>query len=359
MRNKKEMLFSENKLHPTAIGTGLVALDVVINGHNINEPYYMTGGSCGNVLIILSYLGWNSVPIGRLKKGNFSDFIIKDMKKWNVNTKYIHFDDKATTPIIIEKVVINNSDSTHKFSFYCPECNSILPRYRPSTIKQIDSDIMDIPKSYVCYIDRVSSGALRLAKACKDRGTIIFFEPTKIKDEKNFHEILKITDILKYSDDISVIDRNVIDKCNVPLIIETRGSAGLIYLLRNKMVQKAKWEEMKAFQVTKILDSAGSGDWCSAGLIHFLRNKKIFSIDQLDKNTLKDALALGQALAGLNCIFFGARGSMYFLSKEEFQQSVIDILSNGKIDAVSDISILQKPKTSIGHCFICNEKLER
>ena len=114
---------------------------------------------------------------------------------------------------------------------------------------------------------------------------------------------------------------------------------------------------MKAFQILNVIDTAGSGDWCSAGIIHFLKKENISTINQLDENKLKKGLRFGQALAGLNCQFYGARGNMYSLSKEKFQQAIVDLLNNGEGNVVSDISKLKNPQKNKGYCLICNEKL--
>ena len=53
---------------PVCAGTGLVALDIVFNGDSTVPPRMWAGGSCGNVLTILSYLGWQAVPLARLAK---------------------------------------------------------------------------------------------------------------------------------------------------------------------------------------------------------------------------------------------------------------------------------------------------
>jgi sugar/nucleoside kinase (ribokinase family) len=280
------------------------------------------------------------------------------MKKWGVDTSYLIFDENATTPVIIEKVRKNgNNDAIHSFSFYCPRCNSFLPRYRPVTKKQIDPILEKKPVVDICYIDRVSSGALKIARICKDMGAIIFFEPTKIKDDRQFHEILKISDILKYSNEIQITDLKIVNESTVPLKIETRGSLGLSYYLNNENVKNKKWKSIKAFQVSHVVDSAGAGDWCSAGIIHILKRENIFSIDLLDDVTLKKALMFGQALAGINCQFYGARGSMYSLSKEKFQQSTIYLLNKIDRPINGDISILSNPKKTKGYCPICNNKL--
>ena len=61
-----EHFFNLNGLKPVCLGTGLVVLDVVMNGNPHSRSKVWAGGSCGNVLTILSYLGWNAFPITRL-----------------------------------------------------------------------------------------------------------------------------------------------------------------------------------------------------------------------------------------------------------------------------------------------------
>lgn len=49
-----------------AVGAGLISLDVLIwDGKLIPVGYYV-GGTCGNVMMILSRMGWESYPIARL-----------------------------------------------------------------------------------------------------------------------------------------------------------------------------------------------------------------------------------------------------------------------------------------------------
>ena len=50
---------------PSVVGTGLVALDVLLNG-DIEHPRLYAGGTCGNVLTILAWLGWSAFPAARV-----------------------------------------------------------------------------------------------------------------------------------------------------------------------------------------------------------------------------------------------------------------------------------------------------
>lgn len=354
----KKDIFLKNKSAPICTGTGLIALDIVLNKDNVCRPLFMTGGSCGNVHIILAYLGWRSIPISRLKDNICSEFILEDMKKWGVDLSYITFDNKASTPVIIEKLKkTQDRDLTHSFSFVCPECKSFLPRFRPIPSKQIDTLIPAMPQSDVCYIDRVSSGALKLAKICKDNGGLIFFEPTKIYDNKQFLSILEITDVLKYSRDASIIDNHILKNMNTPLIIETQGSLGLRYCITSNHATPKKWNKLPAFPVSNIIDTAGAGDWCSAGIVHRLQKEKSSLIEKMSAKSIENALIFGQALAALNCMFIGARGCMYALSKKNFQQYVNEILSYSQPNVMPDMQKLAKPKFKKGNCKICNEPL--
>ena len=102
MPHEQRIAFVEAK-KPRAFGTGLVALDVVINVNSEETPGLFAGGSCGNVLTILSYLGWSSSPISRLRSGPAADRVVSDLKSWNVGTKFVTLEEDGSTPIIIQR----------------------------------------------------------------------------------------------------------------------------------------------------------------------------------------------------------------------------------------------------------------
>ena len=62
---------------PVVLGTGLVALDVVIADDATTDPILCAGGTCGNVLIALAFLGWDAYPIARLRSDSASKRVVE------------------------------------------------------------------------------------------------------------------------------------------------------------------------------------------------------------------------------------------------------------------------------------------
>ena len=134
--NKNHKVETEGK--PTIYATGLIALDLVISANPETPIYGWAGGTCGNVLTILSYLGWNSYPIARLNGDFASNRVKNDMKKWKVNLDYAELSPTSNTPIMTQ-VIREEADGSfqHKFSWHCPKCRSWLPTYRAVTTQPI------------------------------------------------------------------------------------------------------------------------------------------------------------------------------------------------------------------------------
>lgn len=291
------------------VGSGLVALDVIYKQDD-DQPNFLAGGSCGNVLTILSYMGWDSYPIVRLGKDVEGERIIEDMKKWKVKTKFIEKESGTDSPRIIERI-FGGEKPKHRFYVKC-EHNNWLPRRKAYLLKSLEHIQNKIPKSNVFYFDRATPSAYEIASHLKKQNTIIVFEPPKfLQDDKTFLKCLKIADIVKHCyDQASDTEKSGI---NIPLEIQTKGEEGLQY--RAKFLRQRNWKKLPAIPTDNLIDAAGSGDWLTAGLIHMLRSHK--SLEQVTEEKLEYVLDFGQTLASLNCNYCGARGMMYHLSKEE------------------------------------------
>jgi fructokinase len=319
-----------NKLKdsPICIGAGLVALDVVINGDPSVPLKLYAGGSCGNVLAILAFFDWDVFPVARLKKNDASTALLTDLRYWNVNTSLISQTSDGSTPIIIERIKKDkNGNSIHTFQFRNPENGDWLPSYKPVLASGVKSLTEWSPIPSVFYFDRVNRSSIDLAKYYKKNGAIIFFEPSSIKESKQFEECLNIADIIKFSNDRIRDYGTLYPNQRVPLEIETLGKEGLRYRFSH-ILESKEWTMVPSYKISYVVDAAGSGDWFSAGIISKIAANGTNGFKNCNGGIILKALQFGQALGALNCFFEGARGSMYALNKEQIVTFVKKLQSN-------------------------------
>ena len=119
---------------PTCVGTGFIALDIIYADKQ--APNFLAGGSCGNVLTILSYMGWNAYPIARLGNDVEGRRIIQDMKRWNVRTKFIEVEAGSNSPRVIERIFAGKNPR-HRFYMKC-EHGNWLPSRKPFLLKSFN-----------------------------------------------------------------------------------------------------------------------------------------------------------------------------------------------------------------------------
>lgn len=296
-----------NRRHPSIVGIGLVSLDVVTSAEMPTE--YFAGGTCGNVLAILAHLGWQSHAMSRLAHDRASAIVCSDLEHWGVDVSLLRIAPVAKTPIIVERLRKDiNGIPYHNFSFYCPSCNRRYPGFQPVPIKSLDLVLSRVPKADVLFIDRVSPSAVALAKRAQEQGTIVFFEPSSANHDNNLRLLLEAATIVKYSHDR--IDELDVTKSTVKLEIQTLGRGGLRFrtILGNL---RNRWHHLDAEPKADLVDSAGAGDWLSAGLIYSLCAGGSPHFSKLKYEELLCGFYLGQSLAAWNCGFVGARGGMY------------------------------------------------
>lgn len=314
------------------IGIGLVALDVVMEKDNDVEPELYAGGSCGNVLSILSYLGFNTYPIARLGNNKATEEILNDIKIWGVKTDLILKGDDGSTPIIIQRLSIGRDGTPiHRFEFRDPDTGKYLPSFKPVLAKSIE-DLYN--KKAVCdffYLDRISRSSIELAKLYKKNGAIIFFEPSSLKVDNSslINEIIEIVDVIKFSSDRIPNYKSIFAKSRIPVEIETLGKEGINYRI-NLDGSSDSWKNIPSFNMSKIIDSAGAGDWTTAGIIKALIENNITSVNQIKFNTFENILIYGQALGTISCLFKGARGMMYNVPSSDLIFMANNLIANNK-----------------------------
>jgi len=311
----------------TALGTGLVALDVILNGAPTTPAKLCAGGSCGNVLTILSYLGWGSKPIARLADNNATQSLFKDFEQFGVDTSLMTISSDGKTPIIIHRILKDNDgNSQHKFEFKIPGTGKWLPMYKPVLANFVDTITEKQPKCEVFYFDRVSRSAIDLAKHYAKNGALIVFEPSSLKDDKQTLECLSLAHIIKFSSDRINNYSELFPEANAFLEIQTLGKEGLQYRLKSGKTQE--WTKVPSFNFDNVKDAAGAGDWCTAGIISQLGKNGLASFLDSSEKRIVDSLKVGQALGGINCLFDGARGIMYNIDADMLNELLESVIKN-------------------------------
>lgn len=319
MKNLSQM---ENRKN-VCVGSGLVALDIVISGSPRGDARFMAGGSCGNVLTILSYFGWSSYPIARLSNNVAADLLCRDLVEWGVKTDLLSLDEDGSTPIIIHRIMTSkDGHPKHRFEFRNPEDGKYLPTYKPVLAKSVPKLLSNLPNCDVFFFDRIARSTIDLAHACKKQGTVVFFEPSSTKDLRGFTESVHLADVIKFSDERIDNYEDLFPIAIAPLEIQTRGKDGLRFRLKGE----TSWEVVPGFRIENLVDTAGAGDWCTAGIILNLFARQEKEVIRFERSDVIKALRFGQVLGSINCIFEGARGLMYNFDSDELINYTSNIL---------------------------------
>lgn len=308
-------------------GAGLIALDLVKGPADETPIRSWTGGTCGNVLSILAYLGWDAYPVARLNGDAASDRIRADMRRWGVHLDWAHCRPTSQTPIIVQEIRRGRTGgSKHRFSWTCPRCGQGLPRFRALTVEAIEAVRSAVGEASVFFFDRPSRATLVLAAEAAARGAVVVFEPSSQGNRKYLEEAIEIAHVIKYADDrLDGIPTVMTAGSAVLLEVQTFGAQGLRYRQRSGE-GNCEWMHLAAVPALRLADSCGAGDWCTAGLIARIGLGGQEALRGLDAEDVRAALRYGQALAAWNCGFEGARGGMYAVAKSAFMDQISCLL---------------------------------
>lgn len=311
----------------TIFGTGLIALDLVMSVEPDAPIRSWAGGTCGNVLSILAYLGWNSFPIARMNGDPASQRVKADMKRWGVRMDFAGCGPKSHTPIVIQRIRKGRDGiPTHKFSWSCPRCGKWLPGFRAVTKDAVETVAPSLNGASVFFMDRLSRAGITLARLASDLGALVVFEPSSKSDPKLFAEALKVAHVVKYSAQRMQAIQGVMSKGSSVLAeVQTLGSDGLRY--RHRFGERMSgWAKLNAVRASILADTCGAGDWCTAGLIAKSATGGLQGFKKGGEEGIRQALRFGQTLAAWNCGFEGARGGMYAVARETFERNIEDLI---------------------------------
>ena len=319
---------------PKVFGTGLIALDLVIGPDPETPVRSWSGGTCGNVLSILAWLGWDAYPIARMNGDVASERVRADMAHWGVHLDWTTCAPTTDTPIIVQEIRRGRDGRPkHRFSWSCPSCGKRLPPFKAITVNVVEKIKPGLANASVFFLDRLSRATLTLAAEASALGAVVVFEPSGNTTDKLMAEAIALAHIIKYADARIPGIRDVMTDGSAALLeVQTFGERGLKY--RHRLGRGiSDWMYLPAVPAPRLADTCGSGDWCTAGLIAKTAVGGEKGLRRAGARGVRAALRYGQALAAWNCGFEGARGGMYSVPREAFESQITNLL-NGRFGGI-------------------------
>ena len=311
---------------PRLLGAGLACLDIIKADGKI---YYYNGGSCGNVVSGLSFLGWKNAVFTGSYRDQAAELLDSNFRRIGVQRIEVN-QGSSITPRIIEDFEFDKNKS-HRFLHVCPQCGREMPKLSPLNEKSIDKVIVN--DYNVFYSDRTSKGIILLRKLFREKGKWTVYEPNSSRNVNSLLNNALDSHIVKFSADkvpVSLAEK-IRDQSlngNTVLIVNTMGEKGLLYCYRKKDNTMSIWKHLDSQPVPHFLDSCGAGDWCTIGMLYHLVYKHPKALASLTQKDVTAALHYGQALAAISCSFLGAQGLVYGEMDEEMEKRLVDLKSN-------------------------------
>jgi fructokinase len=251
---------SENRLSETScrvVTSGFAAVDVTVNGGVSASP----GGTAVNVASLLARLGWTAEVTGTVGRDPAGDLLVGTLKSEGVGTRHLRQFSDWLTPIVVQE----RHRGDHVWRFSCPICGARFAKHRPPNVDYAAVVVDEIPTPDVFFFDRVSLFTIELARLWKTAGAFVFFEPAGLGRPALFERALAVADVVKYSSERAPAFATRLALAPVTLI-ETLGEEGA------RIRIGGRWSLVPGNPVTQLVDSAGAGDWTSAGIIDSLFN---------------------------------------------------------------------------------------
>jgi hypothetical protein len=310
---------------PTIAATGFFALDVVVAEEEDAPVTEQAGGTCGNVLAILAYLGWKSLAISRMSIDMVSHAASADMLQCGVDLSFAHAVPEAPLTLIQQRNwTTRDGKKKHRFFWSCPYCQKRSAPYRPLTLTGALAVLRQMAAPQVFFVDRLSPASVLLAERFHEAGALVMFEPSGRIDPALLQRMMQCVGIVKYP---PLYDKQMHDACRGPrqskcVEIRTEGSSGLSYRVHAAGEDPGKWRHVSATGVGHLVDASGAGDWCTAGILMLLGKRGRGGLEREDEGRILEGMVAGRDLASLNCRYLGARGAMSALGKGEILNMV-------------------------------------
>ena len=291
----------------TCLGAGTFPLDNLQekNGKDVKTIYQHVGGTCGNVMSILAWMGWHTLPAARLDDSETGLLIKADLESYGCDTRFVsNTPDGGTTILdIIHKTGRDGKPKT-AYMAHSPRGGRFV-NHRFWTLKQAQAlfdSLEEMPD--VFFFDRCAPGNILLAQLFHERGVLVYYEPNEPVD-RNFLRAVAASDIVKFSNekhpDVSFTE-GFTDK----LFIQTLNEKGLRFKLRAE-----GWITIPPEHNRHVVDGEGAGDWTTSAFINEMGHHHMLTFDRIHLPNTWHCLQEAQRVASESVSYIGAKGLIH------------------------------------------------
>lgn len=262
------------------------------------------GGTCGNVMCMLSRLGWTAQPQVKLIDTEEGQKIANSLVDYGCDIRYVSFSEKGG---------FSGMQCTHRKSNKTGEHELGLRSFGPNGSQfrkitelrardEVPAFLNTLKEKFdVFFFDHNEAGPRNLAKELSKRGSLIYYECENSKDWKKFIKSVEVSDIVKFSDE-NVQDISFADEYKDKLFIQTQGAKGLQFKLCN-----GNWIHINPIEVDNVVDWEGCGDTITAVFLDELSKLGLPKVSELTDEQVISALTSATEKAALCTQYYGSK----------------------------------------------------
>ncbi len=303
----------------SCVGIGNICMNQVIRRdytpsgcYNDTTVLQEVGGSVANVTCNLAHLGWDTYPMARLGQSSVAHQIICDLWRYGVDTRLITTSEDGGTYI---KVSLHTFDADgvpeNKFgqlvyhSRRCDVDGNYTQNARLVPVRKLDVASMLSQLDFtplVLFYDSGTAGCKETAKVLKNKGSVLFFEPTDRYDPY-LSQCIGMCDIFKFSCKNITDLRGLNVDWSQKLVIQTLGADGARFNLRN-----SGWVSVSPVANDYVIDTEGAGDITTAVFLNRLALLGTLRVDDMTADMVYQALSEAMKYGSYSTSFLGAKG---------------------------------------------------
>lgn len=304
---------------PRCVGSGNYNLDTVVVREYPEGPAAKKftertvgveiGGTCGNVMCLLSVLGLKAYPQACLDDSPEGMKMTEDMRSYHCDTRFVtNTPDGGTTLLrVVHKL---NPDGMPKISVRAgspggsrfPKRKFLRARDQaPAFVERLTAEF--VPEFY--FFDNPAAGHRYIARELRRMGTTVYFEPNSVSTNAD-RECVELSDIVKFSGE-NIPDVSFADGFRDKLFIQTLGKDGLRYKLR-----EGEWKTIPGVPCDIVVDTEGAGD-CTTAIIIADMGWNGLRVEDLEETRLVRILEKAQRFAAWKVSRLGSKGDIEHL----------------------------------------------